>query len=171
MKRKNYTDMFYSFGEELNTYETDLIKKRINPKVCVMSTGADWMYINKLQDRHYANITIIGNDPKLMVELDKVKDYDIIILDSAKPFSEETLADLTRVAGIVNTQYGNDISIIYSFQKDDKSLATKLFYDGNGLEDLGFVDGTCDLKNMIDNAYISIIKKEKEKNKQKKKSK
>lgn len=168
--KKNYSNTFYSVGEH-NTYENDLIKKHINPKVCIMSAGADWMYISTLQNRHYANITVIGSDPKLMVELDKVKDYDIIILDSAKSFSEETLADLTGVAGIVSTQYGNDISIVYAFQSNEKKMATKLFCGNNGLEDLGLVEGPCDLKNMINSAYISITNKRKQKNKQKKKSK
>lgn len=169
--KRNSVDMFYSFGDELNTYENDLIKKRINPKVCVMSAGADWMYISKLKDRHYADITVIGSNPVLMVELNKVKEYDMIILDSTKPFSEEFYNSLTGVAGILNSQYGNDISIVYAFQNTDKKMAAKFYCDDNGLEDLGFVEGPCDLRNMLDSSYTSLVNKQKQKNKQKKKSK
>ena len=171
MNKKKYVNMFYPCSDEFTTYESDLIKKRINPKICVMST-ADWMYLSRLRDTHYANITVMGCDPKLINELDMLKDYDIIILDTDKPFMESMLYGITDVAGVINSRYEKEVSLVYSFKKDDKKIASQQFVDEQGLHDAGFVDGTCDLRNMIDNSYkVLINKNQKKKDKQKKKSK
>lgn len=159
------------FMKEFNTYEKALIKEHVNPNICVMSSGADWMYINNLKERHYANITVIGSDPRLIVELDKIKDYDIMIFDTEKPFSESSLYDLIDVAGAISLQYNNKMSLIYSFISNNKKIAGHFLLDGNGYEDLGIIDSACDLRNMLDNSYKVLFNKNKQENRQKKKSK
>ena len=79
---------------------------------------------------------------------------------------------ITDVAGVINSRYEKEVSLVYSFKKDDKKIASQQFVDEQGLHDAGFVDGTCDLRNMIDNSYkVLINKNQKKKDKQKKKSK
>lgn len=137
--------------KDFNTYEQAL-KERINPSVCIMSTG-DWNYICNLKDTYYANITVMGNDPKLIVEYNILKDYDILILDSMKPFMNSSLNELIDIANIINTRYDKNVAVIYSFLKDNKKIAVKYVYDQYGLSDKGLVEGTIDLRTMLDDSY------------------
>ena len=151
--------------KDFNAYEKALIKDRINPNVCVMSSGAEWNYISNLKDTHYANITVIGSDPKLIAEYDMLKDYDIIILDSIKPFMDSSLDELINIAGIINMNYNKDVAMVYSFIKDNKKIAVKFISDQNGLNDLGFIEGSIDLRTMLDDSYkvLNPVKQKKKK--------
>lgn len=156
------------FMKDFNTYEKALIKNRINPSVCLMSTGVDWMYISNLKAIHYADITVIGNDPKLINEYDILKDYDILILDSMKDFKNEILDDLVSVAGEVSNKYDKNVAMIYSFLRDNRKVAVKFISDKYGFDELGIIDGTIDLRTMLDEAYkvlnpVKVKKKKKSK--------
>lgn len=156
--------------KDFNTYEKALIKNRINPRVCLMSAGVDWMYISNLKDVHYANITVIGNNPKLIKEYDILKDYDILILDSMKNFENETLDELVSVAGEVSDKYDKNVAMIYSFLRNNKKIAVKFVSDKYGFDELGIVEGIVDLRAMLDESY-KVLNPVKEKQKKKKKSK
>lgn len=157
--------------KDFNNYEKDLIKQHKNPKICIMSNGADWLYLNELINKFYANITIIGTDPKLIVELDKIKDYDIMIVDSSNSFSEVQYKDFLNVARSISIEYQKKISLIYGFNKDKRKVCIQNKADQEKIHDLGIVDDLYDIRDMIDTAYKFILPSKKRYEKKKKKSK
>ena len=151
--------------KDYNNYEKDLIKLHKNPKICIMSSGADWLYLNDLINKFYANITIIGTDPKLIIELDKMKDYDMMILDSPDPFSESKYHILLELAFIIQSKYHKDVDFIYCCTNHNKKIASIHHVNDIGVDFEGLVDGECNLRNLINVAYNSLNHKKKKKSK------
>ena len=155
--------------KDFNTYEKLLIKLHENPKICIMTDGADWLYLNELQMKHNASITIIGSNPLLLEELDKIKDYDIMLFESGRSFSDADLSIFTKTALILSSEYKKKISLIYSFIKSDKK-GIKQFICNDGLINLlGSSEGLFDTRSLLDIATKNLYYENSKKRSKKKK--
>lgn len=149
--------------KEFNTYERMVIKNHVNPKVCLMSSGANWMYLNDLQYKHNAGITILGADPKFLSEYNKMADYDIMILDSPKEFNKSDLHVFLEASNILSSEYEKKIVLIYYFVNGERSKVCQFVSDNGSTNDLGFVDGKFDSRDLLDIAMKNYLNLEKEK--------
>ena len=104
----------------------DLIKYHVNPKICVLSNGDDWEYLNHLVMRFNANITILGSDFNLLCSDSNQKDYDLIIYQSNSSLSLDESSLLTYTLSCISLKFGKVISVIHSFRDETGSI---VFYD------------------------------------------
>lgn len=108
---------------DFTNYEKALIKEHINPKICILSNGEDWEYLNNLIMKFNANITILGADYKLLFKEENQKDYDLIIYQSTKnPISPEDNYMWPYALSTSSEKYNKATSIIRVSKYDDEHI-------------------------------------------------
>jgi len=151
--------------KDFNTYEKMVIKKHINPSVCFMTSGSSWEYLNDLQWKSNADVTILGSNPAYIKQYNKIKDYDMMILESQSGFSDGVFCDFMNIANIISDEYKNKIFLVYSFLNSNGSFtACQGVSDCGSFTDIGSVNGMFNSRDLLDIAaknYINFEKNEK----------
>ena len=140
-------------NNNFNNYERNLIKRHINPKICVLSNGDDWEYLNHLIMKFNANITILGSNYNLLMQKENIKDYDLIIYQSTKnPLSPEDNYTYGMILSTPAEYYNKIISIIRTSKYEDGHIGiNEIIATGNSLDNVVTEHKTAkDLREIID---------------------
>ena len=145
--------------KQLNNYEKGLTRYGVNPKVCILSNGVDFEYLNDIITRFNADITILGSNYNLLYEEENQKPYDLIIYQASKSELNETNNFLYPFAlGKTSEKFNKITSIIRSSEYMDEYFLNEFIATNNGIDPVVNPHKLAkNLREIIDIAMTNLI--------------
>lgn len=104
---------------KITNYEINLIEKKINPKICILSDGNEIEYIKYLKEKFNADITILDSNFYLLNQEENQKDYDLIIYQTNETTNN---FNFSYIAGNTATKYNKITSIIKAIRNKENYI-------------------------------------------------
>lgn len=128
-----------------------------------MTSGFNWEYLNNLKNKFNASISILGSNSENIVLANEMN-FDIIILETEKYFSESFYQGLIDLGCNISYKNEKDVSMVYSFRNSNGTVKACSYGSVDGeLIDYGFVDGFFESRDLLNIAMNCLNNQEQDK--------